>query len=192
MKFLPLGRAWVVILLVCVSAPVWAGTQVLTGRIRQGESYHEKINDRLTFHLVPNSAGNPPGWVITIAPSDLSREDYVWVVTPPYRFWNPRYVDVSYGVSAQEAVGNSPRDFFYVTNEDDFKKAERAVDILLWPYHYSEKEVEQARKDLDAVRRSSGVFTITDSRITRDADGKEMISELSFSVELNDNPVNAK
>jgi hypothetical protein len=192
MKFLLSGRAWVLILFVCVSAPGWAGTHVLTGRIRQGESYHEKINDRLMFKLVPNSVGNPPGWVITVAPTDLSREDYVWVVTPPYRFWNPRYVDVSYGVSAKEAVGNSPRDFFYVTNEDDFKKAEQAVDILLWPYNYSEKEVSQAREDLDAVRKSSGVFAITDSRITRDADGKEMIAELSFSVELNDNPVNAK
>jgi hypothetical protein len=163
---------------------VFADPQTFSGHVEQGQLYEHELDGGLIFRLVPNSAGNPPGWVITVAPKDHSRDDYVWVVTPPYRSSNPRYVDISYGVSAREAVDWSPREFVFVTNETDYKTASDAVNILLWPYSYTEKEVDVARTNLDAVKKAKGTFRITDALLKAGIDGIEEIEGLSFKVEL--------
>jgi hypothetical protein len=108
----------------------------------------------------------------------------VWVATPPYRFWNPRYVDISYGISAKESISTSPRDFAFVTNEADYKIASDAVDTVLWPYNYTKKEVDEAMTKLDTMHKKRGTFTITDASLKSGADGKDEIEGLSFKVEL--------
>ena len=172
------------IILCLLCAPAFAAPQVLSGHVEQGELYEHELDGGLIFRLVPNSAGNPPGWVITVAPKDHSRDDYVWVATPPYRFWNPRYVDISYGVSAKESISTSPRDFSFVTNESDYKSANDAVDTVLWPYNYTKKEVNEAMTKLDTMHKKRGTFTITDASLKHGADGNDQIEGLSFKVEL--------
>lgn len=181
----------VLMITMCIlCSPVFADTMSFTGQVDKGELYEQKINDDLIFRLVPNSAGNPPGWVIMIVPVDRSREDYVWVVTPPYRFSNPQYVDISYGISAREAVNHSPRTFSFVTNEKDFKTAGEAVDVLLWPSTYTKREVKEAKARLEAVPRAKGIFTITDASFKSVSGGKEEIEHLAFQIELD--PVGEK
>jgi hypothetical protein len=165
-------------------APVFAGPQTFSGRVEKGERYEHPLDNNLVFRLSPNSAGNPPGWVITIAPKDFSREDYVWVVTPPYRFYNPRYIDISYGTSAREAVEMSPREFAFVTSEEDFKTANQQVDILLWPYNYKDKEIKAAQDKLEKVPKKKGVLTITNADLQAGGDGIQEINAMDFKVEL--------
>lgn len=167
---------------VCFNA--YAEPQVFSGKISKGEVFEQALKDGLLFRLVPNSAGNPPGWVIMVTPKDRSRDDYVWVVTPPYRYWNPRYVDISYGMTAEEAVKMTPRDFSFVTNETDYKTADEAVNIVLWPAPFTKKEVEEATGKLEAVPKSKGTFTIVDASLSTGTDGNQEIQSLDFKVEL--------
>lgn len=169
--------------LICLN--VYAEPQVFSGKVSKGEVYEHALADGLLFRMVPNSAGNPPGWVITIAPKDRSRDDYVWVVTPPYRYWNPRYVDISYGLSAREAVEMTSRDFSFVTNETDYKTADEAVNVLLWPAQYNKKEIQEAMDKLEAVHKSKGILTILDASLSTGTDGNQEIQSMDFKVELN-------
>ncbi len=155
-----------------------------SGRVDKGERYEYPMENGLVFRLLPNSAGNPPGWVITVAKSDRSRDDYVWVVTPPYRFWNPRYIDISYGTSAREAAEITPREFYFVTNEADYKTASESVDIILWPNNYKKKEIHDANDKLSGVPRKKGVLTITNAELSPGTDGIQEIRSMEFKVEI--------
>jgi hypothetical protein len=169
--------------MMCLEA--YAGPQVFSGKVSKGEVYEHALEGGLLFRLVPNSAGNPPGWVIMVTPKDRSRDDYVWVVTPPYRYWNPKYVDISYGMSAEEAVKMTPRDFYFVTNETDYKIADEAANVVLWPAPYTKKEIKEATDKLETVRKSKGTFVIQDSSLSTGTDGSQEIQSLDFKVELN-------
>ena len=174
------------------SASAFAEPMSFSGRVEKGERYEYPLDNGLVFRLQPNSAGNPPGWVITVAKSDRSRDDYVWVVTPPYRFWNPRYVDVSYGTSAREAAEITPREFMFVTNETDYKTANEAVDILLWPNNHKKKEIEAAQDKLNGVPKRKGTFTITSAELDTGSDGIQEIRSMEFKVEINEHGVRSE
>lgn len=174
-----------ILILTCpVITPAFAEPLTFIGRVEKGERFDYPLDGGLMFRLLPNSAGSPPGWVITVARADLSRDDYVWVVTPPYRFWNPRYVDVSYGTSAREAVGITPREFAFVTNEDDYMVASESVDIILWPNSYKKKEVQAAQDKINGVPKRKGSFTITSADLDFGADGIQEIRSMEFKVRI--------
>ena len=155
-----------------------------SGYVEKGERYEYPLDSGLVFRLSPNSSGSPPGWVITVAKADLSRDDYVWVVTPPYRFWNPRYVDVSYGTNAREAAEITPREFYFVTDEADYKAASEAVDIILWPDNYKKQEIQAAHDKLNSVPKRKGIFTITSADLDSGTDGIQEIRSMEFKVEI--------
>jgi hypothetical protein len=124
-----------------------------SGQLARGETFRKEINKDLAFALVPNTIDPEAisGWTITISPEgDHPREcnDFVWVVMPPYRSYNPRYLDTSYGTTAEEAMKFSPRDFNFVLNCSDYKQEEARVDRILWSYSYSNDEVQEAQDKL--------------------------------------------
>lgn len=172
----------VVFLLIGVTA--FASPVTFSGRVEKGERFEYPLENGLVFRLLPNSAGNPPGWIITVAKTDRSRDDYVWVVTPPYRFWNPRYVDISYGTSAREASEITPREFYFVTNENDYKTANEALDVILWPKNYKKKEIEAAHNKLNAVQKRKGVFTIINADLSPGSDGIQEMKSMEFKVDI--------
>jgi hypothetical protein len=137
------------------------------GQANRGQEFRREIAPSLIFVLRPSE----DGWNITVQPvpkpaSPEGCDDFVWVVTPPYRSSNPRYLETSYGMSAREAVEWSPREFQFVLNVADCKTEGTRVERVLWPANYTDKEVSDAEAKLGTSPTAKGTFTILDSRIS--------------------------
>jgi len=144
-----------------------------TGEVAQDLSFRKDIGNGLDFVLAAISDKMPPeltGWHITVSPhtpaGDDECRDFVWVVMPPYRFWNPRYLSTEYGKPAQEAVGISPREFNFVMNCNDFKTERQRVERVLWPHSYSKEDVDDALAKLGTSPHATGRLWIKDSKYT--------------------------
>jgi hypothetical protein len=143
--------------LLCALLPHLLAAQcdTLSGRVRAGESYEQPFGDGLLFLLRANAQAppNPEGWTIEVRRDGPGKgHDFVWVATPPYRWWNPRYIDTSYGVSAREAVARDVRSFGFVTSEAAYASLARAVDLLV-----SSRPVEMTEAEFEAARDSAHV-----------------------------------
>jgi hypothetical protein len=181
-----------------VKSPFEGGTCMLLsfrGEVSANQAFERRLGDGLLFRLVPK--GEQFGWDIEVVPDrpgDSSQSEYVWVVTPPYHFWNPRYLDASYGMSASEAVRSSPRNFNFVLNEEQYKKAADVVALAVTSHPQSdkrsteefEKESQDAAKALFKFPVAKGRLIILKSRTgTSDESGKQgFIKWLEFRVDL--------
>jgi hypothetical protein len=165
------------------------------GEVSANQAFERKLGDSLFFRLVPK--GEQFGWDIEVVPErrgETSRSEYIWVVTPPYHFWNPRYLDASYGMSASEAVRSSPRNFNFVLNEGQYKKAADLVALAVTSHPQSDKrspeEFQKESQDAaDALFKfpvAKGRLIILKSRIATSAEsGKQgFIKWLKFRVDL--------
>lgn len=172
-------------------------TTRLAGEVARGLTFRKDIGHGLELVLTPISDKVPQelsGWHIVVSPQNLTGNDecrdLVWVVTPPYRFWNPRYLSTEYGKTAQEAVGISPRDFNFVLNCDDFKTERQRVERVLWPYNYSKEEADDALSKIGTSPHGTGRLWIKDSKFTpgeTSVDGMKLgaIHWIKFEIELN-------
>jgi hypothetical protein len=140
-----------------------------TGEAFEGKPFRKDIGHGLDFVLMPNADGST-GWTIEVlpqrTPSDLDCNDFAWVVTPPYHFWNALYLDTQYGTTAQEAVHRSPREFSFVLNCADFKTESERVELAIHPSTASKKEVDEALAKLGSSPLGKGRLWIEDSKIT--------------------------
>ncbi len=142
-----------------------------SGEVARGLSFRKDIGRGLDFVLSPDSMGGGiTGWTIQVTPQgkppDPECTDYLWVVTPPFRFMNARYLSTAYGFTAQEAVAMSPRDFKFVLNCDDYKAERQRVERVLWPANFRKEEVEAALVKLGSIRHGTGSLWIKDSKYT--------------------------
>jgi hypothetical protein len=149
------------------------------GEVSRGHKYSRDISGRLVFNLFPTDYG----WDIAVWDKRDPKADFVFVVTPPYRFFNPRYIGAIYGYSAAEAVALTPRIFYFVVNREDHAKALAAVQRLSLSQGGSKNELEEAKRFLDTVPKGQGELKIVDATLGRYG-GKERIEYLKFSVEL--------
>lgn len=163
-----------------------------------GEVFADKNFDRpfgpLLFRL--NSEQALAGWWIEVVPteSDSVEVEYVWAVTPPYHFDNARYLDTSYGTRAEDSVKDSPRDFNFVLDQEQFHRAEVLLNTAAYSRPLSDErsdaELDQESQNALAVLESmsigKGRLQILDSRVDRSAgqDGFGAIEWLKFRVEL--------
>lgn len=141
------------------------------GEVSAGQTYEQGLGANLLFRLKQNEVG----WYIEVLPNPRSstNAEFIWVVTPPYRFGNARYVDTSYGVSAKEAVKWTPRDFNFVLDEQEYKRAGELVDLVLWSRPPSdqkskeeiEKQSDEAAKALSRFPVAKGQLFILDSKV---------------------------
>jgi hypothetical protein len=165
------------------------------GEASQGQTFRKSIGHGLDFLLRPNSAqlGVITGWTIEVSPqgqpSDPECRDFSWVVTPPYRFGNARYLDTQYAITAQEAVRNSPREFSFVLNCTDLKTERERVGRVLWPYTYTKQDVDEALAKLGSSPTGKGWLWIKDYRITpgdKSSAGLDLgsIHWIKFKVEI--------
>lgn len=150
-----------------------------SGEVSRGHKYSRDISGRLVFNLFPTDYG----WDIAVWDKRDPKADFVFVVTPPYRFFNPRYLGAIYGYSAAEAVTLTPRIFYFVVNREDHAKALAAVQRLSWPQGGSKNELEEAKRFLDAVPKGQGELKILDATLGRHG-VKEQIEYLKFTVDL--------
>ena len=148
----------------------------------------------LRFRL--NSEQALGGWCIEVVPAEQTNsrnDEYVWVVTPPYHFGNIRYLDTSYGTPAEDAV-RGPRDFNFVLDQGQFRRAADLVNLAVSSHplseHKSEAEFDQesqnALASLESLSVGKGRLQILDSRVDGLAgqDGLGAIEWLKFRVEL--------
>lgn len=156
------------------------------GEVSYGETFEREFGSGLLFRLSANRVPQTPGWTIEVRPKNETRPEVelVWVATPPYRFFNPRYLDISYGYSARETVAMNERAFSFVRDPRDYDRAEEAVRTLLWPYTFSEEQLKRAEETLKQVPTCQGVLRIVDHRLGPDPQASERIEWLKFEVEL--------
>ncbi len=178
-----------------IGAGAQSGSVIFFGEVSRGQTFRKDISHGLEFVLNPSTLdpGKITGWTIevtpTARPSHSDCTDYVWVVNPPYRSYNTRFLDTSYGITAQEALRTSPRDFKFVLNCADYETERNRVDIVLWPYNYPKAVVDKALAELGTSPLGNGNLWIQDYRISpgeKAEDGSEpdIIEWIKFKVEI--------
>lgn len=163
------------------------------GEVSAGQPVERKFSKKLGFRLNPSQSG----WTIEVVPyeqTDSGDAEYVWVVNPPYRSYNVRYLDATYGTTPKEAVKYSPRDFNFVLNEQQFKRASDLVEMAIMSRpqsdHRSQQELDKESMDavqaLMALPVAKGRLTIMNSRVTDPTEKGDFgsIDWLKFKVEL--------
>jgi hypothetical protein len=159
-------------------------TSRVTGRVREGEAFEREIPGGLVFRLIPSA---PPvsGWQIQVTAATLEapEDELSWSVTPPLRYWNPRYLETSYGWTAQQAVDYGERPFRFV-RPADLAAATEAVRALLWPGEVSADSLKTARARWEGLRVFEGVLRVLDARVEPSPDGSGRIAELGFEALL--------
>jgi len=134
-----------------------------SGRVVAGESHEISMTPALVFRLVADTmASNPPGWTIRVTAPNAPDDDYAMVATPPYRWANPRYVDTGYGITAEQALANTPREFAFVATRGDYTRARASLEVLLWAYSYSPTQQASASGIMDALPAYPATFIIED------------------------------
>ncbi len=161
---------------------------VFRGEVERGKPFDYDIDRRLVFHLDPDpDVGS--GWSISIfKKGDVADppDDYVSVATPPYHFFNQRYLSTAYGYTAKEAVALTPRHFYFVESPADYKVADHEVNINLFPNHATSDEIDDADAQAAKIHVGRGEFLILDSRITPATvkDDRGTIDWIKFEVRL--------
>jgi hypothetical protein len=163
-----------------------------TGEVAAGKEFRHDIGHGLVFGLAPLSGNAGGGWVIDIVPVVQPADEPVEfseVVTPPYHFYNDRYLASAYGYSVKEAVGFTPRHFNFVTSVADDRIAEEVVNAALFPSVSSEQEKDRIARESAALHLGHGEFRILKSHVTI-AKGPypDTIDWLKFEVALSFSP----
>ena len=137
---------------------------VFGGELNAGEKFTREIGNGLTFRIDPWKESM--GWEFEIGPASPNPgewDQYVYVLTPPYRSSSAREVNTGWGVTAQDAVKGA-RQFWFLVSRADAPAASAAINDVLWPK--SDKQQEAALEKLAALRKGTGVFKIEGSKIT--------------------------
>jgi hypothetical protein len=137
-----------------------------SGEVSTGKEFRKAITDNLEFVLEPEPF-DASGWTIQVVPRQQTRdqEEFAGVVTEPYRGHNELDINMGWGVTAEEEVSSSPREFDFVTNIGDYRIESGRLQIVLWPYTYKEREVSRASAKLGTSPLGKGRLWITDSKL---------------------------
>lgn len=184
------------LLWLCASAGLAAQCDTISGQVRAGSSFERAFGDGLLFRLraAANAPPNPAGWTVEVRAGADGEHDFVWVATPPYRWWNPRYLDTSYGQSARGAVDRDVRTFGFVTGEEAYARLSEAVGFLVFsrPPEMTEEEYEAAHDSVRAAWQTMmeevgrGQLRITDADVSEPTPDhpRGRIERLAFTVTL--------
>jgi hypothetical protein len=161
---------------------------IIRGAVIRDQDYERHFGDDLVFRLTAaaNAPPNPQEWRIEVRPAAFPEHEYTYYASPPFRFWNPRYIGTSYGYTAVRAVEHGVREFRFLTNEEDYARARRAIEVVLWPGNYSRAEYDAEVRTLGELAKGRGTFRILDSRLTPPTAERPLggIERLEFEVTL--------
>jgi hypothetical protein len=175
------------------NAPRAQKTVSFSSRISKGQSFEKQIGVNLFFRLIPDELG----WTISVGSNSAPKNNFCGVVTPPYRGinaihiegWHFRNADNSGPNEAGPKNVNAPqkaREFHFVLNDGDYRKAFDALQILLWPYSSSKQEITEAESVHAKLPKGNGALTIRDLKLNRLDVGKQAgVDGFTFDVELN-------
>jgi hypothetical protein len=119
----------------------------------------------------------------------MEHEDWAYVVNVPYRSYSSLYLGTEYGVTAKKAVEFNPREFSFVTTCEDYKRESHRLNIVLWPYIYSQKEADDALAKLGTSPLGKARLTILKSKVSPAEPGIEgkdydRIDWLTFRLDI--------
>jgi hypothetical protein len=162
------------------------------GEVIDGQPFERDLGHGLVFRLNPLGGDAAGGWVIEILPKEQLPDDPVEfsaIATPPYHFYNQRYLAAAYGYSAREAVAITLRTFYFVQSVADERIANEVVNAALYPAAASEQDKDRIAAEAAAVRLGRGELRILRSRVTNGKAGEpDIIAWLKFEVMLNFSP----
>lgn len=157
------------------------------GEAFRGEDFEKEFGPGLVFRLAAQNDPQTPGWEVEIRAKGAPDSEYSSVVTPPYRFLNPRYLFVGYGRSATEVVEGGAA-FKFVRTKPDYDRARANVQIILGrrsdgrPY---QEAFDAALEDLGKIPYCVGALRILNSKLAAAEEGRpQAIDWIQFEVEL--------
>jgi hypothetical protein len=164
--------------------PVGLHSYKITGELIRGEKFAKEFGNNLILELSPTDTG----WLIEIKEKTHPDDDFLWVATPPFRFDNPRYLEMVYGRDIQQTVEWTPRDFFFVTSYLDYQKLKEAIPKVLWPTGESPETIQAAEQLIlgSEIPKGTGHLQIIDAQITppNPQNPQGVIEKLQFEVIL--------
>jgi hypothetical protein len=163
-----------------------------TGEVYEGTVFDREVGHDLVFRLSPLTGDAAGGWVIEIVPKVQSADgpaEFLAIATPPYHFYNERYLAGAYGYSTKEAVAINPRRFNFALTIADDHIAEDVVNSAIYPSTASEQEKQRIASEAAGVNLGHGELRILKSRVRFGKDGSsDAIAYLKFEVTLNFSP----
>jgi len=163
-----------------------------SGEVTAGKIYEHDIGHGLVFGLAPLSGDGGGGWVIDVVPRPQPSDEPVEfseIVTPPYHFYNDRFLAGAYGYSTKEAVGFTTRKFNFVLSIHDMQIANEVVNASLFPSALSEEEKNRIGRESEALNLGTGEFRIVKSHVTlAKGPNPDTIDWLKFDVLLHFSP----
>jgi hypothetical protein len=143
-----------------------------TGNVKRAQPFVMPIGSGLTYRLAPfrQSATSPAeqpefiGWTIEVAylkqQGDMERE-FSWVMTPPYRQWNARQLNTSYGKSIVDAL-KADHTVYFPLDILEYAEADKMVTRILW--RSSPPEFQEAARELPRIPVGSAKLTLDSSQ----------------------------
>lgn len=159
------------------------------GEVARGKEFAEDIGHDLVFRLGTTPGYTDIGWKIEIVPRTMPEDgpvEFSAVATPPYRSYNPRYLEATYGNTAKMAVGITPRAFYFVESVDDEHYAEECLNAAMYPTNVSDEEKVRVVQEQGHILLGKGELHILKSRIGRGKNPGDAgtIDWLRFSVDI--------
>ena len=163
-----------------------------SGEVSKGLKFETEIGENLFFRLNPHELG----WMISVGSKTSAENNFCGVVTPPYRGINHIYIEGWHFRNADNTGPNEAgpknvnapqeiREFNFVLDDADYRKAFDALRKLLWSYSYSKREVEEARRVHEKLTKGRGTLTIRDLKLNNLEAGKQAgIDLMRFDLEL--------
>ena len=163
----------------------------ISGEVLKERSFERQVGANLFFRLVPDELG----WSIAVG-SKTARENFCSVVTPPYRGVNALAIEGWHFRNSDNSGRNEPgpknvnspqelREFYFVLNDADYRRASDALQVLLWPYSYSKQEADAAESVHGKLRKGRGKVIIRDLKLNALEPGEQAgIDRMTFDVEL--------
>jgi len=153
------------------------------GEATRGQGFEQEIGQSLTFRLNYYS-GDGEGWEIWIGNQTHPERNFSAYVTPPFRGRNGRYIEGWDFSHAPETLPQT-RHFYFVLSEKDYQVANNALEKMMWPYKYSDEEVDQAWEAYEQLQTVEGVITITQLELGNPTTGElPWIEYMQFTVAL--------
>lgn len=162
-----------------------------SGEALKGQGFERQIGTNLYFRLIPEELG----WSISIG-SKAGSENFCSVATPPYRGLNALRIEGWHFRNSDNTGPNEPgprnvnapqevREFYFVLNDADYRRASDALQVLMWPYNYSKQQIDAAEKAHAKLRKGRGRVTIRGLTLnTLDFGKRAGIDRMTFDVEL--------
>ncbi len=170
-----------------VSAPR-ATISELSGEVTRGHGFEKPVGGGLIFRLEAD-AGDDSEWEIRLAPGaepSSASIDCIGAVSEPLHGDDHLSIQPPGLYKHRDEVHWKKREFDFVPNPSDCKKAWNLANEAHYPSKLTDKQREEADTKLSEILTSHGAFQITDFRLGKPTskDAPAQIEWLKFAVRL--------